>query len=166
MSEFARRAGESPRMTTGEKLAAKLAESGISQRELAERAKVDQAHISRYINGLSEPRAATLKRLAEALDCAPEALAGDPPPETQAPKTTLSRAIVRVMEAPGASVKFDIRSRRYSIEFDVQERSPLGQLLGKLGRAVRYRDSAGLDAEMYSDIVNGLCERFDSLTKE
>ena len=52
----------------GEKLKAARKAAGMTQAELAEKAGVLQKDVSRWENGL-EPRALTLKRLAQALGC-------------------------------------------------------------------------------------------------
>lgn len=51
----------------GERIAFYLAQSGLSQKELAERSGVTEAAISRYIRGLREPRAITVAAIARAL---------------------------------------------------------------------------------------------------
>lgn len=43
-------------------------ESGITQKQLAEKSGVSQANISKIENGISIPSVATLKKLADALD--------------------------------------------------------------------------------------------------
>lgn len=43
-------------------------ESGITQKQLAEKSGVSQANISKIENGISVPSVATLKKLADALD--------------------------------------------------------------------------------------------------
>lgn len=52
----------------GEKLKAARKAAGMTQAELAEKAGVLQKDVSRWENGL-EPRALTLKKLAQALGC-------------------------------------------------------------------------------------------------
>jgi DNA-binding XRE family transcriptional regulator len=52
----------------GEKIAARRQEMRVSQRELAARADVPQADVSRIERGLGNPTLLTLGRLAEVLD--------------------------------------------------------------------------------------------------
>lgn len=52
----------------GEKLKAARKAAGLSQAELAERVGCSQHHISRWEDG-TEPKARTLKKLAQALGC-------------------------------------------------------------------------------------------------
>lgn len=51
----------------GGRIAFYLELSGLSQKQLAEKAGVTEAAISRYINGLREPRAITVAAIARAL---------------------------------------------------------------------------------------------------
>ena len=41
---------------------------GMNQKELCEKAEINEATLSRYENGLREPKAATLSKLAEILE--------------------------------------------------------------------------------------------------
>ena len=51
----------------GEKLRMLIAERGVSQKELAQKAGVTEAAISHYINGDRSPRGAILLNIANAL---------------------------------------------------------------------------------------------------
>ena len=51
----------------GERLAFYLEREGMSQRELAKRAGVTEAAVSRYVKGTREPRAITVAALAKGL---------------------------------------------------------------------------------------------------
>ena len=53
----------------GNNIRARLSEAHMTQRELARRARVTEAAISRYVMGEREPRARTLARIAHALGC-------------------------------------------------------------------------------------------------
>ena len=61
---------------TGNKLASLLKERGISQKELAEAARLTPASVSRYVNGEREPRAHTVVALAEILGVKPSDIIG------------------------------------------------------------------------------------------
>ena len=58
----------------GEKLKAARRAAGLSQAQLAEAVGCLQKDISRYESGKHEPRALTLKKMAEILGCAMEEL--------------------------------------------------------------------------------------------
>lgn len=51
----------------GERIAFYLARSGMTQKDLAQRAGVTEAAVSRYIKGIREPRAITVGALARTL---------------------------------------------------------------------------------------------------
>ena len=53
----------------GEKLKAARKAAGLSQVELAERVGCRQVDISRYESGRHEPKALTLKKMAEVIGC-------------------------------------------------------------------------------------------------
>jgi len=54
--------------------------AGLSQAELARRSSVDQATISRWLHGLSEPNIAQLRRALRALGASAAEALGEPPP--------------------------------------------------------------------------------------
>lgn len=49
---------------------------GMNQKELCEKAEINEATLSRYENGLREPKAATLSKLAEILEVSTDYLLG------------------------------------------------------------------------------------------
>lgn len=49
---------------------------GMNQKELCEKAEINEATLSRYENGLREPKAATLSKLAEILQVSTDYLLG------------------------------------------------------------------------------------------
>lgn len=49
---------------------------GMNQKELCEKAEINEATLSRYENGLREPKAATLSKLAEVLEVSTDYLLG------------------------------------------------------------------------------------------
>ena len=53
----------------GEKLKAARLAAGLTQIDLAERVGCQQRDISRWENGDREPRATTLKKMAQAIGC-------------------------------------------------------------------------------------------------
>ncbi|WP_320672402.1 helix-turn-helix domain-containing protein [Patulibacter defluvii] len=55
--------------TVGDRIAAARSRRGWSQAELAERVGVDKGQVSRWERGATRPRAGTLRRAAEALQC-------------------------------------------------------------------------------------------------
>ena len=61
---------------TGERIAALLRESGMTQRELAERVGATEASMSKYVRGEREPRAEVLANIATALGTTSEYLLG------------------------------------------------------------------------------------------
>ena len=61
----------------GKRISALLSYRGMTQRQLAEKAGVTEAAISRYIKGDRVPRAVTIAALANALDVAPSELLGE-----------------------------------------------------------------------------------------
>ena len=58
----------------GEKLKAARLAAGLTQAQLAEKVGCQQRDISRWENGLREPVASTLKKLAEAIGCSMDVL--------------------------------------------------------------------------------------------
>ena len=58
----------------GERISELLKKRGISQRELAERVKVTEVSMSRYINGERKPRDPILANIAAELQTTPEYL--------------------------------------------------------------------------------------------
>ena len=61
---------------TGERIAALLKKSGMTQKELASRAGATEAAISKYIKGEREPRAEILANIATVLHTTSEQLLG------------------------------------------------------------------------------------------
>ena len=61
-------------MCFGERLKELLFAKGMSQRELALRARITEASITRYIKGERNPSAKILQRMADAMDCSVECL--------------------------------------------------------------------------------------------
>ena len=51
-------------------------ELGLNQKELAKKANLTEANLSRYENGLREPKSAVLARLADALEVSTDYLVG------------------------------------------------------------------------------------------
>ena len=51
-------------------------ELGLNQKELAKKASLTEANLSRYENGIREPKSAVLARLADALEVSTDYLAG------------------------------------------------------------------------------------------
>ena len=62
----------------GERIAAELARSGLTQRQLAARCGVTESAVSKYLKGEREPKAEILANMATALDTTTEALLGLP----------------------------------------------------------------------------------------
>lgn len=58
----------------GEKLKAARLAAGLTQGQLAEKVGCQQRDVSRWENGSREPRATTLKKLAQALGCSMDEL--------------------------------------------------------------------------------------------
>lgn len=58
--------------TMGERIKALLKQSGLTQKELSERADITEAAISHYIKGDRVPRSTVLVRIALALNTTPE----------------------------------------------------------------------------------------------
>lgn len=61
----------------GRRLAALLAEKGMSQKQLAEATSLTPAAVSRYVSGAREPRAITIAAMAKALGVTPVDITGD-----------------------------------------------------------------------------------------
>lgn len=62
----------------GRRLSALLDERGMSQKELAAKTGLTPAAISRYVNGMREPRPITIAAIAKALGVKPEDITGTP----------------------------------------------------------------------------------------
>lgn len=58
----------------GERLRRERIEAGLTQQQVAERAEMDPAEISRYEKGVRSPRLNTVVRLADALEISPSIL--------------------------------------------------------------------------------------------
>ena len=58
--------------TMGERIKELLKKSGMTQKELSERAKITEAAISHYIKGNRVPRATVLSKIAIVLNSTPE----------------------------------------------------------------------------------------------
>lgn len=56
---------------------------GLTQKKLAKLTNITEASLSRYENGLREPKIQVLVRLADALDCSLDYLVGKEPQTTQ-----------------------------------------------------------------------------------
>ena len=65
----------------GERIAAELRRTGLTQRQLAIRSGATESAISKYINGEREPRAEILANMATALGTTTDALLGLPETE-------------------------------------------------------------------------------------
>lgn len=63
--------------TIGERIHRRMRDLNLSQKELAKKSNITEANISRYINGLAEPKSAVTKRIANALDVSTDYLLGD-----------------------------------------------------------------------------------------
>lgn len=61
----------------GRRLAALLAERGMSQQKLAEATNLTPAAVSRYVSGAREPRAITVAAMAKVLGVTPIDITGD-----------------------------------------------------------------------------------------
>lgn len=51
-------------------------ELGLNQKQLAKKANITESNLSRYENGIREPKSAVLKRLADALEVSTDYLVG------------------------------------------------------------------------------------------
>lgn len=69
----------------GERIRALMGEYGITQTQLARRADVSQSMISKYISGVSEPRADTLANIATVLHTTSAELLGQQEPAIATP---------------------------------------------------------------------------------
>ncbi len=63
-------------VTIGERILNLRKESNLSQKELAKKADITEASLSRYENNLREPKAEIIARIAEALECSTDYLLG------------------------------------------------------------------------------------------
>ena len=68
--------------TIGERIKHLLAYRGMTQKQLAERAGITEAAVSRYIKGERTPRAVTVAAMAKALDVSPSELLCESPHDT------------------------------------------------------------------------------------
>ena len=62
--------------TMGERIAKARMYMNLNQRELAKKANLTEANLSRYENGVREPKSAVLARLADALEVSTDYLVG------------------------------------------------------------------------------------------
>lgn len=62
--------------TIGERITKARRYLGMNQKELCEKAEINEATLSRYENGLREPKAATLSKLAEVLEVSTDYILG------------------------------------------------------------------------------------------
>ena len=62
--------------TMGERIAKDRMYMNLNQRELAKKANLTEANLSRYENGIREPKSAVLARLADALEVSTDYLVG------------------------------------------------------------------------------------------
>jgi transcriptional regulator with XRE-family HTH domain len=63
-------------MSFSERLKKAMAERNISQAELSVLTGIGRSSISQYLSGKNQPKDATIKKLAEALDCSADYLKG------------------------------------------------------------------------------------------
>lgn len=63
-------------VTIGERILNLRKKSNLSQKQLAEKADITEASLSRYENNLREPKAEIIARIAEALECSTDYLLG------------------------------------------------------------------------------------------
>ena len=68
-------------MTIGEKINAMMKKKGLSQNRLAKSAQISQSGLSSIISGAVSPKEATLKAIAEVLECPAWELLKDVPEE-------------------------------------------------------------------------------------
>lgn len=92
------------RGTFGANLADALEERRMTQKELARRAGVTEAAVSRYLTGERAPQAATVAALARALDCSTDDLLGAPKSGPEKARMRFARNLTAAMAAHGMSV--------------------------------------------------------------
>ncbi len=90
----------------GQAIQRELQRQGLSQKELAARANVTEAAISRYINGDREPRAVTLLAIAKALGVSTADLTGE-----EAPSPSNMDEAVELLERNAGAISPEQRQR-------------------------------------------------------
>ena len=63
----------------GERIRSLMEYRGMSQKELADKAQITEAAVSRYVNGTRMPRAITIASIARALDVSVSEIVGEDP---------------------------------------------------------------------------------------